>query len=167
MLIKIIGSVIIVTACTFVGVELSKELMGRVKVLEEWLHALMQIQNYICYTKMPLADIYEQLEKSEGEVSGFFARVRQNLDLERSTGALWKLELEGVHYLSKEDKEILSQLSETLGQSDSESQVSQIELTQNRLVQNLCDAKERAKRDAKMYRALSFFTGVGIAILLI
>ena len=40
-------------------------------------------------------------------------------------------------------------------------------LTKKRLQQNLADAKEKIKSDAKMYKSVSLFTGIGIAVLLI
>jgi len=166
LIFKILGSLVIIGACSFVGHQISNELRGRVKTLEGWQCALLQIENYICFTKMPLAEIYKQQSTIKGEVGDFFKKLLQ-YDVQRvDTKALWNKEIEKIPYMTKEDKDILLMLAENLGTSITETQVNTIELIKKNIEQNLFEAKENEKRDAKMYKTISFFTGVGIAILL-
>lgn len=166
MIIRIIGGLIIILACSYVGFEISKELRGRVKALDNWARALLQIENYICYTKMPLAEIYERLANQKNASGEFFNNLLK-YDLQIiDTKDSWNIEIEQLRYLTKEDKCILSQLAENLGKSDTDTQIQTIALAQKNIEQNLLCARENEKRDAKMYKTISFFAGVGIAILL-
>ena len=69
--------------------------------------------------------------------------------------------------LKKEDKNILKTLSKLLGQTDSEGQISQIELTQNFLDKQIREAIESKTKNEKLYSKLGITIGLAIAIILV
>ena len=67
---------------------------------------------------------------------------------------------------SKEDKQVLKTLSKLLGQTDSEGQISQIEITQNFLNTQIKNAEEEKKKNEKLYSKLGTTIGLAIVIIL-
>ena len=68
--------------------------------------------------------------------------------------------------LKKEDITSIKTLGKMLGNTDVEGQVSQIELTQNVLQEQIKLAQEERKKNSKLYRTLGLASGLTIAIIL-
>lgn len=69
--------------------------------------------------------------------------------------------------LKKEDILIIQSFGKSMGQTDVEGQVSQIELIENFLDTQLKQAEEEKKKNEKMYRTLGVVTGSMLVIVLI
>lgn len=161
MFIKIIGFFVIVGACTAAGIEISRELSGRVKILIEWIGTVKLMQCSIAQFNMPLDDIYKEISNSGGELKTFFEKIRGG-DFKT-----WKREVCRIKYLSKKDILVLNKLGGGLGGKLSDEQLNFLDYIKNMLEENLNEAKQAEKNDGKMYRSLSFFVGIGLAVLLI
>ncbi len=161
MLIKIIGFFVIVGTCTAAGLEISKELSGRVKILLEWIGAVKLMQCNIAQFKMPLDGIYTEIGRNSGMLKEFFEKVR-GADFKT-----WKREICRMKYLSKKDIIILNKLGGGLGEKLSYEQINFLDYIKKLLEENLQEAKLAEKNDGKMYKSLSFFAGVGLAVLFI
>jgi len=149
----------IVFSCSFVGIRMAGSLRLRVKVLTDMLAAVGQIESCIAAVRMPLAEIYEKLSESRGIAGEFFSKV--------IPGVSWKNQMSILSGLSTQDKAILTDLSEKLGACEAERQIDELKLTQNFLREELEKARTEMLENSKIYRSMSFFTGVVIAILLI
>ena len=68
--------------------------------------------------------------------------------------------------LKKEDKHILKTLSKLLGQTDTEGQISQIEITENFLETQIKEAQEEKQKNEKLYSRLGTTIGLAIVIIL-
>ena len=68
--------------------------------------------------------------------------------------------------LKKEDITAIKTLGKMLGNTDVEGQVSQIELTQNVLQEQIKIAQEERKKNSKLYRTLGLASGLTVAIIL-
>ncbi len=165
MLVKILGALAIVVSCSMVGFELSSQLTKRVKILELWEEALRKMQSYIEYAKMPLYEIYENLAGDETAVAQFFKTLTERRG--ESTSKSWKKTLAQANYITKKDKEILQNLAGSLGVGDYETQLKDIDFTLKNIRGAIEQAQAISLRDAKLYRSISFFAGVTIAILLV
>ena len=73
---------------------------------------------------------------------------------------------ECVTNLNKEDKQVLKTLSKLLGQTDSEGQISQIEITQNFIDVQIKNAQEEKQKNEKLYSRLGTTIGLAIVIIL-
>ena len=73
---------------------------------------------------------------------------------------------ECVTNLNKEDKQVLKTLSKLLGQTDSEGQISQIEITQNFIDAQIKNAQEEKQKNEKLYSRLGTTIGLAIVIIL-
>ena len=67
---------------------------------------------------------------------------------------------------SKEDKKVLKTLSKLLGQTDTEGQISQIQITQNFLDTQIKEALEEKKKNEKLYSKLGTTIGLVMVIIL-
>ena len=73
---------------------------------------------------------------------------------------------ESITNLKEEDKHILKTLSKLLGQTDSEGQISQIEITENFLEGQIKSAQEERQKNEKLYSRLGTTIGLAIVIIL-
>lgn len=161
MFIKIIGFFVIVSTCTAVGIEISKELSGRVKILLEWINAVKLMQCGISQFNTPLDGIYKEIGQTDGMLKTFFENVRGG-DIKS-----WKYEICRMKYLSKKDILVLNKLGGGLGEKLADEQIGFLDYIKNLLEENLKEAKLAEKNDAKMYKSVSFFAGIGLAVLFI
>ncbi|MBR6523682.1 MAG: stage III sporulation protein AB [Clostridia bacterium] len=159
MTIKIICAAVIVISCSYVGVKMSNLMRMRVRVLTDMLAAVGHIESFISTVRMPLSEIYRTLAESKGNVGEFFSGL--------TAGESWAKRLEKLTGLSPQDKEMLAEFSVKLGSYDSERQLDEIRLSKSRLEANLLQAKTDLNENSRIYRSMSFFAGVVIAILLI
>ena len=70
-------------------------------------------------------------------------------------------------YIKKEDREVLKMLSKMLGTTDLEGQVSQIEVTESFLDEQIRQAQEEKNKNEKLYQKLGITIGMAIVIILI
>ncbi len=165
MPVKILGAIAIITSCTMLGFELSSHLIKRVRTLEVWQQVLRRMSGMVEYAKMPLYEMYEIFAEEKGEVGAFFSSLLKCGG--ETTLKSWKKNMGGMRWLSKPDTEILLNLAKGLGKGDTDTQIKDIEFAISGISSALGQAKEISARDAKMYRSISFFAGVTVAILLI
>ena len=165
MPVKIVGMVAIIASCTMLGFELSSHLIKRVHILETWQQVLWRMSGLVRYTKTPLYEIYEIFALEKGEVGAFFSSLLKCGG--ENTLTSWKKNMGEMKWLSKSDVEILINLAKGLGKGDTDTQVKDIEFANAGIKSALNQAQEIYSRDAKMYRSISFFAGVTVAILLV
>ena len=69
--------------------------------------------------------------------------------------------------INEEDKEILKMLGKTLGKTDKDGQISEIELVSNFLNKQISMAEEVRVKNEKLYKTLGITIGLTIVIILI
>lgn len=165
MPVKIAGMVAIIASCTMLGFELSSHLIKRVRTLEAWQQVLRRMSGLVEYAKTPLYEMYEIFAAEKDEVGAFFSALLKCGG--ENTLKSWQKNMSEMRWLSKQDTEILMNLAKGLGKGDTETQIKDIEFALSGISAALKAAKEISARDAKMYRSISFFAGVTVAILFI
>lgn len=88
----------------------------------------------------------------------------------KSAGIAWEEALDENKEntnLKEEDIEILKRLSKLLGMTDAEGQISQIEITNQFLEEQIVIAREEKQKNQKLYQKLGTTMGLVIVILLI
>lgn len=159
MAIKIICSAVIIISCSYIGLKMSNFMRMRVRTLTEMLAAVGHIESCISTVRMPLSEIYRTLASSKGNVGKFFSEL--------IPGESWEKRLDELPGLSSQDKEMLIDFSKKLGSFESERQLDELKLSKSRLTTALGQAKNDMTENSRIYRSISFFAGVVIAILLI
>lgn len=159
MIVKVICGAIIILSCSLIGIRLSDCMHKRVRSLSALLAAIGHIESCIETVRMPLTEIYKTLAEKNGVIGEFFSKVLP--------GESWNKHIDIFSGLSPQDKTIICNLSQKLGAYESERQLDEIRLTKSMLTDALGKAKKDVAENSRVYRSMSFFTGVVIAVLLI
>ena len=147
---------------TSIGWIISKRYSKRVEELKEIQTDLNILENKIKFSREALNEIFIQI----GEI---FKTASINLRL-NTTKEAWQKSIEENEKnlsLEKEDIKIIEDLGNTLGKTDVEGQISQIELTKKFNEVQISKAEEERKKNEKMYKSLGSLIGLAIVIILI
>ncbi|MGE5614175.1 MAG: stage III sporulation protein SpoIIIAB [Bacillota bacterium] len=173
MLFKIVGSVIVVLSCSFIGFALSQDLKKRPRQLRELQGLLQMFENHITYLSDIIVEAFERISRvGQCETCVFFSRAAEILREDGSCGApgAWERavrECIRTTSLNKEDEEILSAFGRSLGNTDLEGQIKNIRLTLSQLKVQEEKAEENRDRNERMYKSLGLLGGAAIVILLL
>ena len=165
---KIILLISIVVASTFLGILFSKKYSNREKELKEMKNALNIFKAKIKFTYEPIPNIFLEISnKIDGNVGKIFERASNRMK-EENAGDAWVKAYDDVpSNLIEEDIVILKNLGRLLGQTDIEGQLSQIEVTETFLNEQIRQAQEEKNKNEKLYSKLGVVIGLAIVIVLV
>ena len=168
LFLKIFLLFIIFLMSTFIGIIIAKMYENRVKELREFKSILNIIKTKIKFTYEPLAEIFFQISKNNSsKIEKLFEKIAKEIQYNQ-TKDVWEEEIQKLDIsINQEDKDILKKLGNLLGQTDVEGQVSEIEVTQNFLDNQIIKAEEERKKNQKMYKTLGVIVGLFFVIILI
>lgn len=167
-IIKYITLIIILASTTYIGILISKKYLNRVKDLKEMKNALNMFSTKIKFTYEPIPQIFKEIsEKVKPNIANIFKNVCEKMN-EKTAGKAWEEALEESNTnMTKEDIEILKNLSNLLGKVDIEGQVNEVELVESFLDTQIELAEEEKKKYVKMYKTLGVTIGLAVVIILI
>jgi stage III sporulation protein AB len=173
MILKIIGSVIVILSCSFIGMVLSRDCVRRPAQLRELQGSLHMLENQICFLCNVIIDAFEKISRVGGTQTGiFFARTIEILKEEKTISATeaWERAISqciGRTALNSEDREILLAFGKLLGKTDVEGQIRNIRHTLEQLKLQEEKAEENRKKNEGMYRSLGILGGLAVVTLLL
>lgn len=173
MLFKVIGSIIVILSCSFIGVILSRDCIRRPAQLRELQGILQMFENQISYLCDVIAEAFEKISRVGGtQTSIFFSRAVEILKENKTISAAeaWEQAVEQCirkTALNREDREILSSFGRLLGSTDMEGQIGNIRLTIGQLKLQEEKAEESRKKNESMYRSLGILGGLAVVTLLL
>lgn len=167
-ILKIILYILIIATSSSVGIMLSQKYINRVDELKTFKSALNMLKTKIRYTYAPLTEIFTDISKSiRGNISILFQNACLQIELQGATeGFCAAIEMTNLN-VSKEDKQVMKNLSKLLGKTDVEGQINEIELTESFLETQIEKAENEREKNAKLYKTLGVISGIGIVIILI
>lgn len=167
LIIKYFMLFLLLVACTLIGRFLSKKYVYRLNELEEIKNGLNIFESKIKFTYDPIPEIFEEISKRLSlNVSNIFITAKEKMK-EISASKAWEDAIDETDCnFSKEDKKVLKTLSKLLGQTDTEGQISQIQITQNFLDTQIKEALEEKKKNEKLYSKLGTTIGLVMVIIL-
>lgn len=158
---------LILMSSTLIGKYLSKRYLYRLEELEEMNTALNIFKTKVKFTYEPIPQIFEEISKGINKnVGNIFILAKEKMKQENANIAWEEAIKESNTNLEDEDKHILNTLSKLLGQTDSDGQISQIEITQNFLEAQITEAREEKNKNEKLYSRLGTTVGLAIVIIL-
>ena len=166
--IKLVLFFLIIASASGIGTMLSQKYINRVKQLKSFKSALNMLETKMQYTYLPLKEIFLDISKSlPGEVGAFFREVSEQIEMFGATIGFNKTLDKTKIDITKQDKEVLKNLSKMLGATDISGQISEIELTQTFLDKQIEQAEVEKEKNAKLYRTLGVVAGITIVIILL
>ena len=159
---------LILLSSSLIGKYLSRKYLYRLEELEEMNSALNIFKSKIKFTYEPIPEIFQEIsENSKKNIGKIFLEAKEKMKIDNANIAWEKAVEESNTNLKKEDKNIIKNLSKLLGQTDSEGQISQIEITQNFLETQIKEAIQEKQKNEKLYSRLGTTIGLAIVIILI
>lgn len=172
-MLKILGSMLVIFSTTAFGFVKSQRFTARNYQLREIQRALYEIENEITYTYTPLPEaIINASTKVDFPLNSLLVRLGDLLRLNK-VDSVYKAfcrvfdEMDEELYLTNKDKDILTNLGKSLGNSDIEGHKKIFSLALNSLNSQINDSDVSIKKNVKMYRYLGFCLGSIIVIMLI
>ncbi|MCL2382688.1 MAG: hypothetical protein FWC79_00510 [Oscillospiraceae bacterium] len=169
LIIRIIIYSLIFLGASLIGILVSKKYANRVRELREFKSGLHMFKTKMRFTYEPIPDIFQEISKGlNSNIGTVFSIASNNMKL-LTAGRAWELAIENTRLLNinEEDKKALQNLSRLLGKTDVQGQVSQIEITESILDEQITKAEIDRKRSEKMYRSLGMIIGLAIVIILL
>lgn len=173
MFLKLVGSISVVLASSFIGYVLSRDFSRRPVELRDLQTMLHMFENEISYLSNLLTDAFERINKANNSVVTVFFEdtvkcLRKNENLTASEA--WEYAVRKNikrTALNKEDEEILVSFGRMLGSSDLEGQIRNIKLALKRLENQEKKAEELRVKNESMYKRLGLLGGLAIVIIFI
>lgn len=175
MLLKVIGSVLVMGGSSAIGYALSGSYSNRPKQLKTLQSLLQILENEIRYMSSVIVDCFEKIYKSTNSpVSLFFKTTLEYLNnadgTEMNLAQAWEKSIR-KHLrdtaLNKEDADILISFGKMLGNSDLQGQIKNITFTLYQLDLQEQKAEELKKKYDTMYKTLGVLGGAVAVVLLI
>jgi stage III sporulation protein AB len=153
-----------------IGITMSSKLSKRASELELLLVLIEKIQTYLRYKRSPTNQLIEEL--SEYDMFSpfkFLKDCKKMLESSLDFPTAWKNGVLQNQYnmnLVPGDISIVCSLSDILGATDVDGQLSALDLTSSLLKQSLKEAQDKKASHGKLYRSLGVLAGVGVAIII-
>ena len=169
-IVKYLMLFLILISSSLIGRFLSKRYVYRLQELEEIQNCLNIFKSKIKFTGLTIQEIFNQIYDDNKDVVGdIFKRASLNME-NMSAKDGWKKAIEESQdklSLNKEDFTAIETLGKMLGNTDVEGQVSQIELTEKLIEDQIENAKIEKQKNTKLYKTLGVTVGLTAVILLL
>ena len=168
-ILKNIILILILIVCTYIGIDKAKSFKKREMELKRIKNSLNIFKTKINYTYETIGEIFKEISKLEyKDEKNIFLETINFLEKKNDLTLSWdQAVIKCNNYLNEEDKEILKMLGKTLGKTDKEGQISEIELVSNFLNKQISIAEEVRIKNEKLYRTLGITIGLTIVIVFI
>ena len=157
---------LILVFSSMIGKFISKRYVYRLQELEEMKNTLNILKNKIKFTYEPIPDIFKEISNNSNKNIGqIFKKAEEKME-KTTADVAWEQAITSNNNLKEEDKNVLKMLSKLLGQTDTDGQISQIEITENFLEGQIKDAMEAKQKNERLYTRLGTIVGLAIVIVL-
>lgn len=168
-----IGIVIVFLCCTFIGYYLGEAYKRRYIQLDEFLKAILLLNNEVIYSHTPLPEAFNNVAlKIKTPIRDLFVNISNDLSYgkyENVYNAFYEniiLESNNI-VLEEEDKSILEHFFKNIGESLTFGQDKIFSLTIDQLKKNCNKAERLYIQNTKMFRRVGICIGAIAAIFLI
>ena len=158
---------LILVSSTLIGKFLSNKYIYRLEELEDIKNSLNILKTKIKFTYEPIPEVFGEIaENVNSNISRLFLLAKQNME-KMSAGEAFEEAVDNIICnLKNEDKKVIKMLSKLLGQTDIEGQISQIEITEEFLRNQIKEAEEEKRKNERLYTRLGTVIGLTIVIIL-
>jgi len=173
MIVSIIGCILIIGACSYIGFFLGKQYNTRFEQVKKLRSSLKMLETEISYSMNPLPEALFRIgSRISGPVGILYEHVAELL--EKNAGLpmekVWKVGLSKLSEessLKKEELDVLDDFGLGLGGSDREEQLKNLHLAQEHLRIIEASAESDKNKYERMYKTLGVLAGTALAIVFI
>lgn len=168
MLIKVVGSLLIVLACGGVGIMLTISHKNAEKAIKMLILNVEFIQRELQYRMTPLPDILCSVSKqSDCFISRFFHDLVEEMEKQISPSITHCAEaaLGGLHDVPECIKRALTLLAHSLGQFDIDGQIGALDSVKTECQEILSSLKEDREVRLRNYQTIAICAGIVIVII--
>jgi stage III sporulation protein AB len=172
-MLKILGSICIVTACAMLGIYFSQIQQIRKRELNCIKKALLLLKSQIEYSGEALPEALHNIAlRSEEPIKTIFDKIANELMIKKgdSISQVWTRHFnmyESNMKLSTQDIENINAFGRTLGYLDKAQQVNNIKISVDYIDETTEIITRKCERDGKMYQSLGLLGGILLAVLLL
>lgn len=160
---KATGCIMLVVSATTAGFVFSQRLKTRCNFLAAFMDFMCNLETNIRFSG---EDIFSLIDKSvNNNLLNIFKSNNYNSVTEHWSGSLNKIPTS--YGVTKDDINMLQDFGSILGTTDTEGQISHIQLYKTLFNSQLKKAENDYKTKSKLYKVLGFFTGSAIALMII
>lgn len=158
---------LILIISALIGRTMAKKYVYRVEELEEIKVALNILKTKIRFTYEPIPEIFTEIaQNTTKNIKNIFVNAKEKME-ESTAETAWQESVDEANAnLNNEDKRAIKTLAKLLGQTDSEGQISQIEITEKFIEEQIQDAISARQKNEKLYTRLGTILGMTIVIIL-
>lgn len=173
MILKLIGSVMVISASSLAGYLVARDCSRRPGQLRDLQIMIRMLENEIKFLSSFIPDAFERICRwMDSPVKVFFEAALEKIksDPGINLSSAWETAvMENVDKtaLNAEDRDIVLAFGKMLGNSDLEGQMKNIEFTLQQLSLQERKAEENKKKNEKLYKTLGFLGGLATVIVLI
>ncbi len=164
MLLKVIGSVLIISASFLIGNSKSRNLYKRRDFIKSFIVFLNSLSTNIRYEAMDIFTTVSACTR-DGNLS-YISKIENTEPFDMQ----WEqkiLSLPSSLSLKKSDIELLKEFGNELGKTDVDGQLKHIELYKNLFQKELMSAEEDIKNKSKLYKTMGLFAGISTTLMII
>ncbi|MDE6730022.1 MAG: stage III sporulation protein AB [Oscillospiraceae bacterium] len=170
-MIKMIGILCILTACAGTGIYLATRLTGQIRIYQKLLAFLQDCAVYIRYQGLPLQELFELLAgQPDYENLDFLDYLNNSESCAGLSGipieSRWESALKHSR-IPAEARRILQNLGHELGKTDTQGQLTVLELYQMQMQTAYEQLRGDYQKKSRLYQSLGWLGGAMLAILLI
>ena len=171
-MLKLAGSILIITVSALYGWKVKRELAEHVRQLVGMKEMFLMLWGEISYTRTPLKEAFLQIAFQNKEpFSGFLKKAAEGLkENEESIGIYWSrlVEQEAEKFLfNQEERGLLQRAGENFGYLDGQMQLKNLELYMEQTEVLIQKAQAELKDRQKLSGVLSLMCGLFLVILLV
>ena len=173
MWMKLSGAVLVIFACTGLGISSVLRLRARLALLETLKRMVSQLRGEILYANAPLATAFGRLgRRGGGKAASFFLAVSEELEQEAGEclETVWKRQA-AAHFpeelLHKKEREQLLRLGESLGYLDRDMQEKTIQLYLEGLELSLAALRREEPEKSRLFVGLGILSGLFLTVILL
>ena len=156
------------TICFIIGIVISASLKMRAVQLKKLLQMLDEMSILIQYKAMRTKELIAEIGKHDGFKDLIFLEIlNESLELEEDINIGWKSAVKRTFFLSNDDKDILLNVGEQIGNTDVNGQLSMLELNKSMIERNLAQAEMDYKIKGKMFRTVWGMCGLAAGIIML
>lgn len=172
-MLKIIGSILILTTCSYIGFFFGKQYNARFEQIRKLRSSLKLLETEISYSMNPLPEALSKVgSRTTGPVRTLYEHTSELLfkNLGLSMDEVWKIGLSKMAQdssLKKEELDVLEDFGGGLGGSDRVEQLKNLHMVQEQLRVIESNAENDRNKYERMYKTLGVLAGAALVLILI